>query len=868
MGNTSRLLSALHFKRRLTGPFHGNRPKSFQPETGACALNISSGAPVDSACGSGRRGGRRRGAAGVSGLAASVVAGASLLGMLSHARATDIYTASYGGTNDTGGGAPITSGTFTLNTFTITGIYTAGSSTTETLFITDGTANGRLFGADTLFPSAAVGKQATATVTDSVYQNTEEFKPTAFTLGSGAATTVTPASATASQVAATINGTANAFTAGPADSLYASEGKLLLAPVTFSFTPTTSGTLSTTTTTALTDSAGDLVNFYKSASGLAYTAGKTYTVTGFEQPFPSGTTTESEIVGTTGFTLYTPPATALYRQTPSGSWVPSGGTDWSATAAGPGNTGWINDGSITAFFQKTPTAAITINGGNINAAGLEFDVSGYNIASDGAAANTLTLDSAGLVTVTNATDTATISAPIAGTVGLLKSGAGTLVLSSTTSTFTGSVTINTGTLSVSSDANLGNTANGIVLSGGTLQATANFTTARAVSGSGSVDVAPGNFLVSTGAVSTSALTLTDTGTLDLQGATPSVGVLTVNGAGSLQSTTGSTVTFTGLTAPNLTGTATIGAALNDTGTTSVSVNVGAGGDLVLTNTISTPNLAANTSLSKTGTGTLELDSSNTGLFRVQIGSASATSTTPGGTVVINNPNSLGTNPLFLNSGTLSASKDLTSANSSALPIGISIGGLAGSTTATPAVAYVPATITGSNVEFAGASAVYESGRHDESAERQQHHHPLRGAVLDQGGDGERIHDHREQRRHPGSHRQRAEYPHRRHHRDRHGRDAQRREDRRARGGRQPDGYQRRHAPVERRGGGSRGRRGAAVPGNLGCHGDHGHREHGRKHRTLRRAHAQRDGGDRHGQRREHAHLRRHEHAHEWHAGHH
>ena len=223
-------------------------------------------------------------------------------GVDTHAQ-TSILNASYGPSGNLG---PQTGSTFTLNTFTVTGVYTAGSATSVTIFVTDGTANGRIFGTQTALAGLTTGVQATATVTNSVFQATEELKtPTGITLASTTAT-VTPATASLSQVAATVNngsGTnvANPFTQGPNDSLYASEGSLLLAPVSFTIIPTTTGTLSTTGTTTLTDLVtGDTVSLYKAASALAYTTGIPETITGFEQPFtPTGSTTlESEIVGT------------------------------------------------------------------------------------------------------------------------------------------------------------------------------------------------------------------------------------------------------------------------------------------------------------------------------------------------------------------------------------------------------------------------------------------------------------------------------------------------------------------------------------------------------------------------------------------
>ena len=610
--------------------------------------------------------------------------GASLpLGLSTHVRATDIYTAAYGGTNDTGGSTPLASGTYNLNAFTITGIYTAGSTTTESLFITDGTATGRLFGTDTLFPNAAVGQVYTATVVDSVYQGTEEFKtPTNFTLQSGTGT-VTTQSATIAQVANTVttSNTSNPFTASPADSLYASEGKLLFAPVTFSITPTTSGSLSTTTTTALIDQAtGNTVSLYRSATAISYTAGQTYTVTGFEQPYNGFTgqnsVLESEIVNATSLVASFAAPIPLYRQNTAGSWVPSNSTNWSTTAAGPGNTGWTNDGTITAFFQKAPTGNITINAGNINATGLEFDVSGYTIASDGVAGDTLTLQNSGLVTVTNATDTATISAPIAGSVGLNKLGAGTLVLGGV-NTYTGMTTISGGTLAISADANLGN-GGGVTLSGGTLQPTSgNLTLTRAVTGSGGVNIAANTTLTVAGIFNAGTVTLPSGGTLSLTGGGNTLasgadfavtGLVFQTAGASLLTADPNTGTAqlgitnlgaSGITATHASGTVSAASIFQVTGTVPISVT-NAGAVLSLSGTI-----AGAAVLAKTGAGTLVINTDNSGLtgsgtttpVSFRQGSA-ATTAAAGGIVSITattpNPGSaLGTGEFDANGGTIS-----------------------------------------------------------------------------------------------------------------------------------------------------------------------------------------------------------------------
>ena len=67
----------------------------------------------------------------------------------------------------------------------------------------------------------------------------------------------------------------------------------------------------------------------------------------------------------------------------------------------------------------------------------------------------------------------------AGSIGITKAGAGRLVLSGA-NTYSGGTTVTGGTLSISSDQNLGAASGPLTLDGGTLQTTAAVTTARAI----------------------------------------------------------------------------------------------------------------------------------------------------------------------------------------------------------------------------------------------------------------------------------------------------------------------------------------------------------------------------------------------------
>jgi len=294
----------------------------------------------------------------------------------------------------------------------------------------------------------------------------------------------------------------------------------------------------------------------------------------------------------------------------SGTWNATGGTDWSGGA-------W--DSTKTAIFS-TGSGAVTL-GTPVTTLGMQFGVDGYTVA--GNAANPLTLSSSAggnAISVANSGDTATISAVIAGTTGLQKNGAGKLTLTGA-NTFTGDVTISSGTLAISSDANLGNAANGVVLNTGTLSAPTGATlgSTRTLSGSGSLDSTTG--LTLTGPVNASALAITS----------------------------GSTVTFSG-------NSIAFGSAALATGS---HLNV-------------TAPLTGGSRITISGDGTATLSGDNS-LYGAGV-SMSKGAGTVGPTVVINAGTSLGSNTLFLNAGTLSTSVDLAGANAISSPV--SLGGSA------------------------------------------------------------------------------------------------------------------------------------------------------------------------------------------------
>lgn len=227
--------------------------------------------------------------------------------------------------------------------------------------------------------------------------------------------------------------------------------------------------------------------------------------------------------------------------------------DQNGTAAGTGATGaasfngafWVNAVAATtipgtaaaaaytftsadvAYFiggtvqTITLASATTLNGIN-DQTGMTFTGSTFTLAGTAPSINVLTAK------------TTTISSILAGTAGLTKAGAGTLVLSGT-NTYTGGTFLTAGKLSAGVDANLGATAGGLTFNTGTLLSSGTFSTARAVTmtGAGTIEVAASQNLTMTGVIAgAGALTKTGAGILTLNGANTYTGATAVS-AGTL-----------------------------------------------------------------------------------------------------------------------------------------------------------------------------------------------------------------------------------------------------------------------------------------------------------------------------------------------
>lgn len=377
----------------------------------------------------------------------------------------------------------------------------------------------------------------------------------------------------------------------------------------------------------------------------------------------------------------------------SGTWN-VGNSTWTASTTG--------EGPMAAFASANPVVfsgaagIVSVDAGGVTAtAGLKFETDGYEIK-DG----TLTLNTVSTVNTAHAAGTTTtINSVIAGNAGLTKSGGGTLVLGGT-NIFTGPVAINAGAVAISAETNLGDSSNDITFNGGKLVVTenVNFSADRDLSGSTVLEVQAGKTLAVAGNSNIGGLALGGTGTVTLDGSARSVGAISFTDAGTLSSTAGA-ITATTITTTHTAGTATITADLNlGSATRTVTVADGADDfDLILDGALSIGG-GANNRLHKLGAGTLRLSGDNSGLTgSLRIGNAGGTPAA-GGTVVITNKFSLGSDPslaIQFNDGVICATQPLDGAE--AIPLGLSIGAGQG----------VPATFAGADMQFNGNVTLFK-----------------------------------------------------------------------------------------------------------------------------------------------------------------
>ncbi|NHQ61256.1 hypothetical protein G9409_11825, partial [Chlorobium sp. BLA1] len=306
-------------------------------------------------------------------------------------------------------------------------------------------------------------------------------------------------------------------------------------------------------------------------------------------------------------------------------------------------------GTLTLGAANLYTGLTTISGGTLVYGIANALASGGVTVSSGATLNLDTYsDSVGAVTLSDGSITGTgtatltstsgftvsngtVSAKLAGTVPLTKTGTGTVTLSGV-NTYTGVTTINAGVLSVGTIGNGGvagnlgaatNVAANLVLGGGTLQYTGSTaSTNRAFTlttgTSSTIDVTANNLTISgIGANTTGALTKSGAGTLTLSGANLFTGLTTISGGtlayGITNALASGGVTVNGSGAVLDIGgySDTVGAVTLTNGAITGTTGVLSGTGYTVSDGTVSAKLAGAVLLTKTGTGTVTLSGANT-----------------------------------------------------------------------------------------------------------------------------------------------------------------------------------------------------------------------------------------------------------------
>ncbi len=161
----------------------------------------------------------------------------------------------------------------------------------------------------------------------------------------------------------------------------------------------------------------------------------------------------------TATSLSSSAATLTWNGGVSGDWI-NGGAGWTG-----GN--WNNATPDAAVFSGVTPTTLTVNSGGITAGNISVSAGTYTIGGTG----TLTLSSSTIDIASGLTTT--MNAALAGTTGLTKTGAGTLLMSGTNKSYTGGTTINGGAVQISSAAAAGTLAAGTLGSTNTSAVTLN-----------------------------------------------------------------------------------------------------------------------------------------------------------------------------------------------------------------------------------------------------------------------------------------------------------------------------------------------------------------------------------------------------------
>ena len=361
---------------------------------------------------------------------------------------------------------------------------------------------------------------------------------------------------------------------------------------------------------------------------------------------------------------------------------PSYGTSL-VTVTGAGSVLNVQNSLTIGDFCDCEVGALTVaDGGVVNSPGFTGIGSGstLNLGTGGLAGtiNTPAIHNRGRI-VANFTDALTLAADISGGGSVRKLGTGKLTLTGNNS-YTGGTTIGAGTIAVSSDANLGDVSGGLALglnllgnSGGTLETTASFASARAItlnSGGGTIDTNSGVTTTLTGGIDGSGpLTKAGIGTLVLTGTNTYTGGTVITG-GVVQA--GSDAVFGAAGAMLTLAGGTIQATASFTSTRPVTL-AGAGGTFDANGNVLTlqGGITGTGALTKAGAGALILSGTNdySGGTTVSAGVLQGTTTSLQGSIV-NNASVVfdqGTGGTY--AGVMSGAGDLTKQGSGVLTLG-------------------------------------------------------------------------------------------------------------------------------------------------------------------------------------------------------
>jgi len=318
-------------------------------------------------------------------------------------------------------------------------------------------------------------------------------------------------------------------------------------------------------------------------------------------------TDSSSVPGSGSVTLTVVPATVTWNGGGGGNW--SDNTDW-VSSEGPGYVGdtlvFAGTAGLTATMNiNYSIASLTFTNGagsfNIGTSSSTLTITAGGVTNNSASAQNLnvpvllttlpqtlnaaagnlilgqTVDNGGnLLTITDGGFNTTISNTVSGTGGLKMSGTGTASLAGNNNTFSGPITISSGTLAVTGagQLNSGGYANNIADNGTfNYASSANQTLSGAISGTGGLTVNGSGSLTLTATESYSNATVVNGGTLYLNG--PNVGSagiyassgLTINNGGTVQVFSDNALSGYTAPIPSLPVTLNTGGVINESATT-------------------------------------------------------------------------------------------------------------------------------------------------------------------------------------------------------------------------------------------------------------------------------------------------------------